>query len=113
MYTVGDNILSVILGHMGAAVVSGQAITLATMRFCTAFLMGLSNASSVMIGQAVGRREYAAVQRRSRTFFLLSTLGGLAGGVLIAIVSPFVIGLYDLSPEAVDATTQMMHAMSK
>lgn len=31
---------------------------------------------------------------------------------MIAIVSPFVIGLYDLSPEAVDATTQMMHAMS-
>lgn len=35
MFTVGDNILSVILGHMGVAVVSGQAITLATMRFCT------------------------------------------------------------------------------
>lgn len=112
MYTVGDNVLSVILGHMGAAVVSGQAITLATMRFCTAFLMGLSNASSVMIGQAVGRREYAAVQRRSRTFFLLSAIGGLTGGVLITLVSPFVVGVYDLSPEAMDATIQMMHAMS-
>lgn len=112
MYTVGDNILSVILGHMGAAVVSGQAITLATMRFCTAFLMGLSNASSVMIGQAVGRGEQAAVQRQSRTFFLLSVVGGLAGGVLIELASPFVVGLYDLSPEAMDATMQMMHAMS-
>lgn len=112
MYTVGDNILSVILGHMGAAVVSGQAITLATMRFCTAFLMGLSNASSVMIGQAVGRGEHTAVQRQSRTFFLLSVVGGLAGGVLIELVSPFVLGLYDLSPEAMDATMQMMHAMS-
>lgn len=112
MFTVGDNILSVILGHMGAAVVSGQAITLATMRFCTAFLMGLSNASSVMIGQAVGRREYAAVQRQSRTFLLLSLIGGLMGGVLIEAVSPFVVGLYDLSPAARDATLQMMHAMS-
>lgn len=112
MFTVGDNILSVILGHMGAAVVSGQAITLATMRFCTAFLMGLSNASSVMIGQAVGRGERAAVQRQSRTFFLLSVAGGLAGGALIEAVSPFVVGMYDLSPQAVDATMQMMHAMS-
>ena len=112
MYTVGDNILSVILGHMGAAVVSGQAITLATMRFCTAFLMGMCNASSVMIGQAVGRGERAVVQRQGRTFFLLSAAGGLAGGVLIEAVSPFVLGLYDLSPEAMDATMQMMHAMS-
>lgn len=112
MFTVGDNLLSVILGHMGAAVVSGQAITLATMRFCTAFLMGLSNASSVMIGQAVGRGEYAAVQRQGRTFFLLAAAGGLAGGVLIQAVSPAVISLYDLSPQAVDATAQMMRAMS-
>ena len=60
MFTVGDNILSVILGHMGVAVVSGQAITLATMRFCTAFILGLCNASSVMVGQAIGRGERAA-----------------------------------------------------
>lgn len=112
MYTVGDNILSVILGHMGAAVVSGQAITLATMRFCTAFLMGLSNASSVMIGQTVGRGERKTVQRQARTFFLLSAAGGLAGGILIAAVSPFVVGLYDFSPEAMQATMQMLHAMS-
>lgn len=112
MYTVGDNILSVILGHMGAAVVSGQAITLATMRFCTAFLMGLSNASSVMIGQTVGRGERKTVQRQARTFFLLSAAGGLAGGILIAAVSPFVVGLYDFSPEAMQATIQMLHAMS-
>lgn len=112
MYTVGDNILSVILGHMGAAVVSGQAITLATMRFCTAFLMGLSNASSVMIGQAVGRGERDVVQRQARTFFLLSSVGGLAGGLLIAAISPFVVGLYDFSPEAMQATMQMLQAMS-
>ena len=32
--------------------------------------------------------------------------------MLIELVSPFVVGLYDLSPEAMDATMQMMHAMS-
>lgn len=32
--------------------------------------------------------------------------------MLIQAVSPAVIGLYDLSPQAVDATAQMMRAMS-
>ena len=112
MFTVGDNILSVILGHMGVAVVSGQAITLATMRFCTAFILGLCNASSVMVGQAIGRGERAAVERQSRTFFLLSVAGGLLGGVIIAVVSPWIVGMYDLSPESRDATMQMPQAMS-
>lgn len=75
LFTVGDNILSVILGHMGAAVVSGQAITLATMRICTAFILGMCNASSVMIGQSIGRGERIAVERQGRTFFFVVGFG--------------------------------------
>ena len=112
LLTVGDNILSIILGHMSAAVVSGQAITLATMRFCTAFLMGLNGASSVMIGHVVGKGDRDRAQLEGKTFYLISVAGGVLGGVLIWIVSPFVAGLYDLSPESYDATMQMLRAMS-
>lgn len=112
LFTVGDNVLSVILGHMSAAVVSGQAITLATMRFCTAFLMGLANAASVTTGQAVGRGEREEVQRMGQTFYLLAVLGGLVGGVIIWAASPFIVGAYNLSAESVDVTMQMLLAMS-
>lgn len=112
LFTLGDNVLCVILGHMSAAVVSGQAITLATMRFCTAFIMGLSNAASVCVGHAVGRGEREAVQRQGKTFYLLSVAGGLIGGVIIWAVSPFIVGCYQLSEQATDATMQMMLAMS-
>lgn len=111
-FTIGDNILSVILGHMSAAVISGQAITLATMRFCTAFLMGLNSASAVMIGREVGKGREEEVQLQGKTFYLLSVAGGLLGAVVIWAVSPFVAGMYGLSPEAYDATMQMMRAMS-
>lgn len=111
-FTLGDNILSVILGHMSAAVVSGQAITLATMRFCTAFLMGMNGAASVLVGHEVGRGDYERVQLQGKTFYLLSAAGGVLGGALIWLVSPLVVGLYGLSPEAHDVTMQMMHAMS-
>ena len=109
---LGDNALSVILGHMSTAVISGQAITLATMRFCMAFIMGLNNASSVLIGHEVGRGKREAAQRKGKTLFLLSVAGGALGGVLIWAVSPFIVGRYNLSPQAVDATMQMMLAMS-
>lgn len=112
MFTVGDNVLSVILGHMGAAVVSGQAITLATMRFCTAFILGLCNASSVMVGHTIGRGKVTDAERQGRTFFLLSVVGGIFGGVIIAVVSAFIVDMYNLSPESRDATMQMMQAMS-
>lgn len=111
-FTLGDNILSIILGHMSAAVVSGQAITLATMRFCTAFLMGLNGAASVMIGHEVGKGERERVQLQGKTFYLLSVAGGLIGGLLIWLISPLIAGAYGLSPEAYDATMQMMRAMS-
>ena len=94
------------------AVVSGQAITLATMRFCTAFLMGLNGAASVMIGHEVGKGERERVQLQGKTFYLLSVAGGLIGGLLIWLISPLIAGAYGLSPEAYDATMQMMRAMS-
>ena len=109
---LGDNALSVILGHMSTAVISGQAITLATMRFCTAFIMGLNSASAVLIGHEVGRGTRETVQLKGKTLFVLSIIGGLIGGAIIWVVSPFIVRQYALSPEAVDATMQMMLAMS-
>lgn len=112
MYTVGDNILSIILGHMSAAIVSANAITLTVMRLCTAFIMGINGASSVMVGQSVGRGQNEYAQRQGNTFYLIACIGGALGGVLIYTVSPVVVGLYNLSEQTAAITMELMAAMS-
>ncbi len=112
MYTIGDNVLSMILGHMGPAVISGQAITLNTMRICTVFIMGLSQASSVIIGQTAGSGQWKETLLKGKTFYLLSVFAGLIGGGIIWLASPFIVSLYHLSPASAAVTMEMMAAMS-
>lgn len=112
MFTVGDNVLSAILGHMGAAMVSGQAITMTAMRLCTAFVLGLSQASSVMVGQAVGAGNVKEAQLQGKWFCIISAVTGILGGILIWMAGPEIIGVFRLSGESADTAGQMMKAMS-
>ena len=112
MFTLGENVLSMILGHMSAAIVSGNAITMTTMRLCTVFVAGLSGGAAVTGGQAVGRGEKEEVQRQGQTYYLIAVIVGILGGVIIWTASPFIVNMYQLSPETKDVTMQLMHTMS-
>lgn len=113
MFTVGDNILSVILGHMGVAVVSGPGHHPGN----DAVLHRIhSGAVQRLLGHGrPGHRKGRTLlpwSGRSRILLPAVSSRRSLGGVIIAVVSPWIVGMYDLSPESRDATMQMLQAMS-
>ena len=54
---LGGNIVSVVLGHMGAAVVASNAICQVVDRLCTVVIQGVSNASGIITGQTLGQEK--------------------------------------------------------
>lgn len=107
---LGGNIVSVILGHMGAAVVAGNAICQVIDRLCTVVISGISNASGIITGNTIGLGDKRQAIEQGETFYLLSIIFGAVGSVLIFLLGPLTLSLYRVSSETIQITRQLMNA---
>ncbi len=107
---LGGNLVSIVMGHMGSAVVAANAICMVIDRLCTVVIQGISNASGIIIGNTIGcgRKEKAIEQ--GETFYLLSMGFGLIAAALVLIVGPLTVSIYALTEETVILTHEMMDA---
>ena len=69
---LGGNIVSVVLGHMGAAVVASNAICQVVDRLCTVVIQGVSNASGIITGQTLGTGNRKKAMEQGETFYFFS-----------------------------------------
>lgn len=106
---IGLNMLSVIMGRMGSEMVAANSINTVLQQFCTVFLMGVSNASGVIIGNTVGAKEYDKAQEYSKTFLGLAIMIGCISGILIFSLKNFMIGFYDVSGRTKEIAYQLMN----
>lgn len=74
---LGGNIVSIILGHMGAAVVAANAICQVIDRLFTVVIQGISNASSIVTGHTLGEGSREKTMQQGYTFYVLSIFFGL------------------------------------
>jgi putative MATE family efflux protein len=71
---VGGNMITVVLGRMGAAVMSSAAIAGTINQLMMVFMMGVSNASGVITGNTIGAGEYEKVKAYGKTFLALTVM---------------------------------------
>lgn len=107
---LGGNIVSVIMGHMGAAVVAANAICMVVDRLCTVVIQGVGNASGIIIGNTIGRGEKKKAMEQGETFYLLSIAFGLISALLVLLIGPLTISIYKLTDETIILTHQMMNS---
>ncbi len=107
---LGGNIVSVVMGHMGAAVVAANAICMVVDRLCTVVVQGVGNASSIITGNTIGKGLKEEAMRQGYTFYLLSIGFGVVSAILVTVVGPLTIAIYSLEPETIELTKQMMNA---
>lgn len=73
---------------------------------------GVSNATSIMIGKAIGEKKEALAREYGRRFLRLSILFGVGGGILLLAITPVVCAVMKLSVLAKSYLTVMMVIMS-
>lgn len=112
MLALGNTMVSIIIGHISTEYVAANAIIATIVRLSTVFTQGLGQASSVMTGNTLGRRETDRAYREGVTFVTLSFLIGIfAAGVILAL-SPFIIGLYNIEETTREIAHQLMYAVA-
>lgn len=107
---LGGNIVSIILGHMGAAVVAANAICQVIDRLFTVVIQGISNASSIVTGHTLGEGSHEKAMQQGYTFYVLSIFFGLIAAVMVLACGPLTIAMYSLNAETIRITEEMMIA---
>ena len=90
---LGGNIVSIILGHMGAAVVAANAICQVIDRLFTVVIQGISNASSIVTGHTLGEGSHEKAMQQGYTFYVLSIFFGLIAAVMVLACGPLTIAM--------------------
>lgn len=108
----GNNAVAVIMGRIGSNFVSANAIISVTVQFTTVANLGLANASSIITGNTLGKGEVDKAYRQGVTFFALSAILGCIASVIIIIITPYIIGLYNITDETVRIAKELMMAVA-
>ena len=107
-WAIGSSMISIIVGRMGREVVAGNSINNVTNQFATLFILGLSSASSVIIGNTIGKGDYEKVKEYANTICILSFIMGILSAIIILILRPIIVNLYNVSDYTKQIAKQIM-----
>jgi Na+-driven multidrug efflux pump len=94
---IGSNMVSVVLGRMGAAVMSAAAIANTIYQLVMVFLMGVSAASGVITGNTIGTGELKKVREYGVTFLAMAVLISLLSIVCIQMAKELVFHEFEIN----------------
>jgi putative MATE family efflux protein len=108
----GNSAVAMVIGRIGAAFVSANAITTVTQQLSTVFIQGVSNASGIITGHTLGEGDADKAQRQGVTFLGLGVLIGIfACGVILVISQPIINAYQNISAETRAIAGQLMWAI--
>ena len=97
---VGISFQAAIMGNLNGDAIAAYSIVSLVLNFCLVFLVGLGNASAVIIGKIIGSGNEDFARKAAKTFTFLSILVGVVTGILVISSIPFINYLYPLSDTA-------------
>ena len=112
LWSTGSTMIAIIMGRLGTETVAANSISNVVFQFVTVFIFGLSNATSVIIGNTIGEGKNEKAKEYSRTVGLLSILMGIMASAVILIIRPIVVDFYNVSQGTKDIAIQIMSSMS-
>ena len=108
----GNSAVSIIIGHISTEFVAANAIIATIVRLSTVFSGGLGSASATIAGNAIGRGETERAYREGVTSVTLSVIIGLFAGVIILVLSPWIISMYNITETTRAIAEQLMYAVA-
>lgn len=98
VWSIGTSVLSMIIGHISTEFVSANSIANIIWQCVWVVVSGMGNATSVVIGNAIGRGENREIiLNKAKTIVLLSAVMGVISAFLLIIIRGPVINFYEVS----------------
>ena len=111
-WSLGITTYNVIYGHMGTASYAAMNIVSTIEQVCFVVFIGISNATSVLVGNRIGAgKEQQAYLYAGRSLGL-GVVGGLIIGLILQLVKWPILSLYNVSPEVIYDASRLLNVVS-
>lgn len=112
LWSLGDSMITVIMGRLGSEMVAAFSICRVLMQFTTVLVQGISNSAAVITGNTIGEGEYQKAKDQARTFFFLSVIFGVFACALMLLIKHVAIDFYNVSDATKALAYQLMTVMA-
>ena len=112
LWSLGNSVLSIIMGHMGKEFVAANSICGVMMQCITFATHGINAAAAVLAGNTIGEGKYELAKKQALTLFVMSIgIGFFTCGLTIILKAPLV-SFYNISAETQVIALEMLNAMA-
>ena len=91
---------SVIMGHLGSDVVAANSLVTVVRNFGTTFCFGIASGGTILLGNILGSNQMEEAKECASQIVKLTVLAGFVGGIMVLLVSPFVLRFASLTETA-------------
>jgi putative MATE family efflux protein len=107
-WSFGITVYNAVYAHIGTDSIAAININATIEELYFVLFMGLGNACSVMVGNRIGAGDKSIAYEYGKRFTLLGVGAAFLMGMLVILVRPYVMGLYDISPAAAYNLSRLM-----
>lgn len=104
---LGNTLITIIIGHIGTAMTAANSIASTVNNVVTNLFFGLSNASTILTGNAIGAGKREEAYMEGKTYYALAILIGALGGVVLYLLQGPIISIYRVSEQTRSYTAEM------
>lgn len=96
----GVTMYSVIMGHLGSDAVAANSIASIVRSMTASLCWGIASGAGIIIGGMLGRNEFEEAKKAGGSFVRFSIWIGAASGVVILALTPLILHIIHLEPQA-------------
>ncbi|MDC7288569.1 MATE family efflux transporter [Blautia schinkii] len=104
----GFTMYSVIMGHLGSDAVAANSIANIVKNLIVSFCTGLANGGGIIVGNELGMGDLKQAKKYGGLLWKMAIISGVVSGVMLIAISPLILNVTALSPQAKDYLKWML-----
>lgn len=108
VWGVGFTMYSVIMGHLGNDAVAANSIANIVKNLIVSFCTGLANGGGIIIGNELGMGNLTQAKKYGGILWKMALISGVASSLLLIALSPVIVEVTVLSPQATEYLKWML-----
>ena len=112
LWAIASLIYSVVYGRMGTGPTAAVQITNTVSNMFMVVTFGMASASAIMVGNSIGEGKEEQTIDYAKKFMGISLYVSIILGAILALTSPLILGLFNVSNEVRRSTLIMLYIIS-
>ena len=112
LWGTGMSATAAILGQLGSAAASANAIVQVVRQLSTVVSFGIASAAAILVGKAIGEGKKEMAKEYGARFVKVIAVSGIVGSFVVLLVRPIVMPVMELTPIARGYLSVMMLLMA-